>query len=398
MKRLMYAILAAFIAAGAASTAAAATFYVQAGVGDDANEGLGWGPGNALATVGAALTKAGLSGEADVINVAAGTYTERISLVSDVTLLGGYPAGGGASRDPAANETVIDGASGGSTVEIMSRDNCVLDGFTITGGSRATGCGGGISVANGSGLVISGNVIEGNAFTGSVDGGGAGVCLDSAVGAVVRGNRLQNNLSGFDGGGLYVHYATDAVIEDNVFYGNFASNWGGGINLYHSSAAVTNNAILSNISTGPGAGISLYDFSTMPAFNNTIAGNISTDSPEGGGVYNQDSAAAIINCIVWNNAPDQLFAAAGSPIEVSYSDVEGGWAGTGNISGDPRFSGADAFIPLLEGSSPCVNAGTSEGAPERDIRNIHRPWGAAVDMGACEMVLWQPQLPLLLMN
>ena len=48
----------------------------------------------------------------------------------------------------------------------------------------------------------------------------------------------------------------------------------------------------------------------------------------------------------------------------------------------------DVWVPgdyhLREGS-PCIDAGTSEGAPTTDIEGNGRPYGAAFDIGAYEM-------------
>jgi hypothetical protein len=44
----------------------------------------------------------------------------------------------------------------------------------------------------------------------------------------------------------------------------------------------------------------------------------------------------VTNCILWDGA-DEIWNADGSTIEISYSDVEGGWMGEGNIDADPLF-------------------------------------------------------------
>jgi len=41
----------------------------------------------------------------------------------------------------------------------------------------------------------------------------------------------------------------------------------------------------------------------------------------------------------------------------------------------------------LQPSSTCIDAGTSEGAPDKDIKGINRPQGTGYDMGAYEFVL-----------
>ena len=66
---------------------------------------------------------------------------------------------------------------------------------------------------------------------------------------------------------------------------------------------------------------------------------------------------------------------------VTYSDVEGGWSGEGNIEANPSFAGAITFH--LGPVSPCVDSGTDAGV-YTDMDGQRRPWGAGFDMGADE--------------
>jgi hypothetical protein len=67
---------------------------------------------------------------------------------------------------------------------------------------------------------------------------------------------------------------------------------------------------------------------------------------------------------------------------ITYSDIQGGWTGTGNIDADPQFIGGDDYRLLV--SSPCIDAGTALGAPMNDRDDNPRPAGGAYDMGAYE--------------
>jgi hypothetical protein len=68
-----------------------------------------------------------------------------------------------------------------------------------------------------------------------------------------------------------------------------------------------------------------------PFVNCTIANNSAVVS--GGGLYAVAEAEAT-NCIIWGNWPEQLLT---WPITVTYSNVQGGWVGEGNIDADPCF-------------------------------------------------------------
>lgn len=61
----------------------------------------------------------------------------------------------------------------------------------------------------------------------------------------------------------------------------------------------------------------------------------------------------------------------GRPTDVTHSDVQGGWPGTGNIDVNPLFMSASANDYRLQAASPCRSAGLSID-------------GTSVDMGAYE--------------
>ena len=118
---------------------------------------------------------------------------------------------------------------------------------------------------------------------------------------------------------------------------------------------------------------------TLNIINCTIAGNAAS---EGGGVHLESPYySSIKNSILWDNLPEELFTGSQSPL-VEYSDIKGGYTGVGNISEDPLFFGIENYHLTL--GSPCINAGTNNGAPEIDYDGEYRPQGLVVDIGADE--------------
>jgi hypothetical protein len=110
----------------------------------------------------------------------------------------------------------------------------------------------------------------------------------------------------------------------------------------------------------------------------------------GGGTCN---AASLIgtNCIFWGNSPEQIYGV----VTVTYSDVQAGWSGRGNIDTDPCFIDPDAGDCHLRSqagrwdadaatwiqdnvTSLCIDAGD----PNSSIGWELYPNGGIVNMGA----------------
>ena len=114
----------------------------------------------------------------------------------------------------------------------------------------------------------------------------------------------------------------------------------------------------------------MFSYSSTPTLTNCWFSR-NTSNYRGGGMYSEDSDSTLTNCIFWgNSAPSgtQLYVTGGTA-SVTYSCIEGGWAGTGNISGDPLCvdpDGADDIAGTeddnlrLRPGSPCIDAGNNE--------------------------------------
>jgi hypothetical protein len=116
--------------------------------------------------------------------------------------------------------------------------------------------------------------------------------------------------------------------------------------------------------------------------------------------------ATVINTIIWNcttsfrleDSPSTTIADPGSHLTVIHSDVVGGQAGVsisgakskvtwgaGNITLDPKFVNRAASDFHLLASSPAIDTGTADQAPDVDLDGNPRPCGAGFDMGAYEV-------------
>lgn len=211
----------------------------------------------------------------DSIHVARGTYipggTRDASFVlnQNLTLLGGYPAGGG-ERDP-ANPTVLSGEIGAygrsdnihHVVIISGGSDVTLDGFTITGGNAD----GGFSTLGG-GMLVSGGgqvALENVKFSYNEAEGGGGLQF-SGESLTLSNVRFFGNVAISRGGGG-LHFSHGALVMNRVeFDRNRARGGGGGLYFTGTSSLdlddvifIGNRAIGSDdssfASTGRGGGI-----------------------------------------------------------------------------------------------------------------------------------------------
>ena len=113
---------------------------------------------------------------------------------------------------------------------------------------------------------------------------------------------------------------------------------GSGINCYLSSNPIINNCVISgNTAYYCGGAIGCVMYCTPIIKNCTITGNKS--DPYVRGIYCAYSNPTITNCILWENSvPDgnEIYS-YNSLVNITYSDIQGGWAGLGNINLDPCF-------------------------------------------------------------
>lgn len=299
-------------------------------------------------------------------------------------------------------------------------------GFTIKNG-YAHGkwpqkCGGGIQCWDSSPRIVD-NIIMGNSAS-----AGGGIYYRGAF-PIIEGNRIIENTAFYVGGGMTCYwYARPAggIIMDNVIASNTAGTNGGGLNCQHPSLTIVCNRIMGNAaSSGAGGGIFCSDGELM-ATGNTIAGNtsfswgggvfwqyssaiidrnyvIGNAASDGGGLFCgwhsvstivsntitgnsaasagavhcwQHSSSVIMHTIVWGDSSatgEEVYVDTTSSIAITYSDVQGGFPGEGNIDADPRFVLADKRDCRLLWESPCIDAGHPDSLD---------PDGTRRDMGA----------------
>jgi hypothetical protein len=183
------------------------------------------------------------------------------------------------------------------------------------------------------------------------------------------------------GGALVVGNEYLSAI-DCVFVGNCASYMAGAVEDAADESIFVNCAFSRNVADLGGGACCAYEKQYV---NCTFSHNF------GSGLTTEDEINPVItNCIFWGNTPEQIAEdpahPGGDPI-VTYSDIQGGWNGGGNIHADPLFVQPMADDLRLGFGSPCVNAGDNDAVPpyiETDILGNDRFIDGIVDMGAYE--------------
>lgn len=290
----------------------------------------------------------------------------------------------------------------------------VLDGFTLTGGSgfltsENSLAGGGICCIRSSPTIRRCIVSHNEADIG-------GGLFSTAAAPTIQSSEVLGNRANTGGGLVYRWCDSPAILDCDIHHNEEGgvlilggdlriassmirenrkdADYGGGAGLavFDGTVLLESCAIFKNEAwaSGRGGAMELYEGSAT-VVNCTIVGNRADES--GGGIYACGSLR-LLNSIVLGNGEDIVldpYLECGSSLEASHCLLADPGLGVECIGGDPLF--ADPVIldftqpggdwRLLAGS-PCIDAGTSDGAPATDIEGNERPCGNGVDIGAYE--------------
>ncbi len=326
------------------------------------------------------------------VNVVTGSGTDGSAILDGFTIAGGNAY---SPNDPFGNGGGMLNNSGSPTVA-----NC-----TFSGNSANSG-GGGMANFNSSHATVANCTFSGN----SAEAGGGMSNYNSSHPTV--GNCTFSGNSAGSGGGMSNGHGSNPAVTNCVFAGNLAI-YGGGMYSTHTSLKVTNCTFSGNHAISKGGGVYLSTVVSPAVTNCTFSWNSAGSS--GGGILkgNTTGSLAVTNCILWENWPTQIVGSLGTT--VSYSDVQGGYSGQGNVNADPLFVDADGpdgapgtlddDLRLLA-TSPCIDAADNTAVPpdETDLdgdgdtdepipfdvdgnpRFIDDPWSPDTGAGDCPMV------------
>ncbi|MHC4462770.1 MAG: S8 family serine peptidase [Planctomycetota bacterium] len=248
---------------------------------------------------------------------------------------------------------------------------------------------------------------------------------------------FSGNSTARNGGGMYNYYDSSPTLTNCIFSGNTTAENGGGMyNLRNSHPILINCTFIGNSAALNGGGMNNINNSKPKLTNCTFSGNLASN---GGGMNNErgrpiltnctfaansapngnalacdswhqlsPSKLRLSNCILWDGE-NGIWNNDNSTITITYSNIQHGWPGGGNIDADPLFVDAgywadtnDQNIPAepndpnavwIDGDyhllpdSPCINAGDPNhplDPNETDIDGQPRIIGGRVDMGSDE--------------
>jgi predicted outer membrane repeat protein len=250
---------------------------------------------------------------------------------------------GGAVYIAGASDVTVEGTSvDGSTSGDRGGAFYVFRGILNMSDSSITNC-----------SAVTGGAIDARAAT----TGGSQISLNNVV--------IANNTSDSRGAVSVSGSTANPIIltGDRVsFIGNQGNVHAGAMHIATGQVTLTNSLIAGNDSQdfGSGSAISMPSASALfDCTNCTITGNTAFDPDDaitGTGTLN------LTNSILWNN--DAFFTQIGVVLlsNVTYSIVEGGFPGAGNLNLNPQFVDASNGDYSLASNSPAIDAGNNSAA------------------------------------
>ena len=379
-----------------AALCASATIRYVTPEGDDANDGLS--ADAPKLTIQNAI-KASSSG--DEVYVSAGMYNEAITLKDGVHIRGGYNATF-LMRDIDVFSTIVDGTDVNKRLIDVSADCTVptyVEGLILQNADHTS---------DGGGARIRGNVIMSRCIVRNCNGGGGGGINANASSADAPAQILNTtvelcNATG-SGGGVYlyknaimdgcivrgcdgqygaVRIKAGCIARNCLLYNNSCTvdGWPATAGFYNPEGQVINCTVCNNYSAAGYAGI----HSVSEVYNSIFWGNSAAEGFK-------DPVNFIVQGKSSDNFADQGF--DGESFTTYHMST------TNMADNGPQFNNPTTFIGIpttdeqitemreadfsLLSTSPLINQGNKDKAPEKDILGVSRPIGGNVEPGAYE--------------
>ncbi|HLI50516.1 MAG TPA: right-handed parallel beta-helix repeat-containing protein [Thermomicrobiaceae bacterium] len=262
---LVALVLGVFAIGGGTALASGTTYYVNASTGSAGNDCLS--AGSPCKTIQSAIDKAS---SGDTIVVAAGTYTENVTVNKSLTI-DGAQAGVDARTRSTGSESTVDG-NGGPNFTVTA-SNVTIDGFTLLGPSNQ---GSAAIVMQGtySGETIQNNIIQNPGRAASFETSDTVFRQNHVHGVGSPGDGFQENSTN----------VSNVTLADNLFDG--AANSNADITIISSSAMSTGIVVSGNQSVNSDTLIALFYTNGAQITDNVITGAGGSAIYIGGGSTN----------------------------------------------------------------------------------------------------------------
>jgi hypothetical protein len=239
----------------------------------------------------------------------------------------------------------------GTTTPIFSDTR--LDGFTITAGQATSS----YPAERGGGLFCNGT---------------GGECSPTLANMIFSGNSAEY-------GGAVMNHGDNSGVSSPAFTNV----------IFRGNLAVQGGAIFNNGNSG----VSSPSLTNVTFYGNTAT---ATPIPVGAALYNWgtggSSAPVLTNVIVWGNTGTGIMDADAASV-ISYSDIQDGYAGMGNIAADPLFVDAANGNLRLQFGSPAIDTGDNANCSAADLDGLSRPFDGNGDSSAtCDLGAYEYQL------
>ncbi len=310
-----------------------------------------------------------LASDGDIIMVAAGSYSEMVTVDKDVTILGvnaGVAGYGRVTSGGSNPETYIDGG-----IHIL-KDGVTLDGLAIMGGDMGGEAAGVfIQAAN---ATISNSILMGQSSGGPArgivtDASAEGLVIsDNAIAGWATGAYLNPGATGTVTGNVLIGNNVGISIDDpdglsvsgNVLFGNAFENIGLGIyaGTADASTIIGANTILSN---APGGDVSIYGLGSGhtiqgTAYADTFHGSDEADIFVGGAGNDVINGGDGEDTAVFSGNRSDYSVSVGQNDKVTITDLrQNGGTGTDILSGVESFqfaNGKISYDTLLNNETP----------------------------------------------
>ncbi|MDQ3012911.1 MAG: HYR domain-containing protein, partial [Acidobacteriota bacterium] len=227
----------------------------------------------------AVTTAAGNAMSGDVINVAAGTYAEAVTVGEVGLTINGPNVNINACTGTRVGEAIVGNATGSFNI---TASNVVINGFTLSGNTNGAFFGFAVLI----GPAANGVQVLNNIITNNI----AGIAL-GGDNATIRGNaiRMNNNAGPISGTGIYTDQfntggttIVNATIDNNCFNNN--DNVAVLIGSTDPALGASGITISNNTFNANGNAVLLFNTTASSITRNTITGSLGSQVVAGGGV------------------------------------------------------------------------------------------------------------------